>query len=294
MITRIFMRHQVYKILVTFWLRTLQPPLSPQVIRVAFNEITREAVLHALAHPRSVSTPLVEAYLARRALDYVMGYGLSPVLWRKLPGSKSAGRVQSVALRLVTDREHAIRTFQQREYWSVDAACQGPHGDAFQAALTHVDGQRLGQFGIVTAEEAQRAAGRVAGASLEVAEVKRTKVRKGGGAQEGGRRPATALWWAFPLRLGCADGCRFGFLRIKARGAVCKGRAGKAPSIFSLSSNCRSFVSGRRQLAASTKCESSTSLVFDPRALLLQLLLHLSEDSSFQNRIVTAAETTKC
>jgi DNA topoisomerase-1 len=165
-------------------------PPPPQVIRVAFNEITREAVLHALAHPRSVSTPLVEAYLARRALDYVMGYGLSPVLWRKLPGSKSAGRVQSVALRLVTDREHAIRTFHQREYWSVDAACQGPRGDAFQAALTHLDGQRLGQFGILTAEEAQRAAGRVAGASLEVAEVKRSKVRKAGGAQEGGSATA--------------------------------------------------------------------------------------------------------
>jgi hypothetical protein len=107
----------------------MQPsPPPPQVIRVAFNEITREAALHALAHPRSVSTPLVEAYLARRALDYVMGYGLSRVLGRKLPGSKSAGRVQSVALRLVTDREHAIRTIQQREYWSVDARCQGPHG----------------------------------------------------------------------------------------------------------------------------------------------------------------------
>jgi DNA topoisomerase-1 len=82
----------------------------------------------------------VEAYLAQRALDYVMGTACPWCCGGKLPGSKSAGRVQSVALRLVTDREHAIRTFQQREYWFVDAACQGPHGDAFQAALTHLDG----------------------------------------------------------------------------------------------------------------------------------------------------------
>lgn len=167
---------------VTIPYRTACP--SAQVIRVAFNEITRDAVLAALAAPRDVSVPLVEAYLARRALDYVMGFGLSPVLWRKLPGSKSAGRVQSVALRLVTDREHAIRTFVTREHWSVAAHLTGPTGDAFEAALTHMDGRKLGQFGLTTEEDAQRAAGRVRAARLEVAEVKRSKVRGPGNIGE--------------------------------------------------------------------------------------------------------------
>src|SRR5262245_6097015 len=88
-----------------------------QVARVVFNEITKSAVLDAMAHPREVNRELVEAYLARRALDYLVGFTLSPVLWRKLPGSRSAGRVQSVALRLICEREAEIEVFKPQEYW---------------------------------------------------------------------------------------------------------------------------------------------------------------------------------
>src|SRR5690606_36636295 len=91
------------------------------VQRVVFNAITKDAVTAAMANPRDIDMPLVDAYLARRALDYLVGFTLSPILWRKLPGSRSAGRVQSVALRLVSDREAEIEKFKPEEYWSVEA-----------------------------------------------------------------------------------------------------------------------------------------------------------------------------
>ena len=91
------------------------------VHRITFNEITRNAVRYAMAHPRDLDQPLIEAYLARRALDYLVGFTLSPVLWRKLPGSRSAGRVQSVALRLICEREAEIEAFRAREYWTIEA-----------------------------------------------------------------------------------------------------------------------------------------------------------------------------
>src|SRR5271166_3237574 len=99
------------------------------VERVAFNAVTKDAVLNALAHPRAIDEPLVDAYLARRALDYLVGFTLSPVLWRKLPGARSAGRVQSVALRLVCDREAEIEAFKTREYWTVEASLKTGGGD---------------------------------------------------------------------------------------------------------------------------------------------------------------------
>ncbi|MDE2516639.1 MAG: DNA topoisomerase I, partial [Rhodospirillales bacterium] len=91
-----------------------------KVARVTFNEITKGAVRAAMAAPRELDQPLIEAYLARRALDYLVGFTLSPVLWRKLPGSRSAGRVQSVALRLICEREAEIEVFRSREYWTVE------------------------------------------------------------------------------------------------------------------------------------------------------------------------------
>jgi DNA topoisomerase-1 len=97
-----------------------------QVHRVTFNEITRTAVKTAMAHPRELDQPLIEAYLARRALDYLVGFTLSPVLWRKLPGSRSAGRVQSVALRLICEREAEIEAFRNREYWTIEALFTTP------------------------------------------------------------------------------------------------------------------------------------------------------------------------
>src|SRR5204862_4177155 len=116
------------------------------VKRVVFNEVTRNAVLDAFRHPREIDGELVEAYLTRRALDYLVGFTLSPVLWRKLPGSRSAGRVQSVALRLVCEREAEIEAFKAREYWTVEAVFLTPAGAPFTARLTHLDGKRLDQF----------------------------------------------------------------------------------------------------------------------------------------------------
>src|ERR1700691_6549575 len=105
------------------------------VERVVFNAITKQAVTEAMAHPRIIDQALVDAYLARRALDYLVGFTLSPVLWRKLPGSRPAGRVQSVALRLVADRELEIEKFVRQEYWSLVATLATPRDETFEARL---------------------------------------------------------------------------------------------------------------------------------------------------------------
>ncbi|MFT4078386.1 type I DNA topoisomerase [Rhodomicrobium sp.] len=118
------------------------------VERVAFNAVTKDAILTAMKNPRKIDEPLVDAYLARRALDYLVGFTLSPVLWRKLPGARSAGRVQSVALRLVVDREAEIEAFRTREYWTVEAALKNGGGDAFTARLVARDGKKLDKFEI--------------------------------------------------------------------------------------------------------------------------------------------------
>ncbi len=125
------------------------------VSRVVFNAITKNAVLDAMAHPRQIDTALVEAYLARRALDYLVGFNLSPVLWRKLPGARSAGRVQSVALRLICDREGEIERFIREEYWLVAGTFQTPRNDLFEARLTSFDGKRAQKLDITTAAQAE-------------------------------------------------------------------------------------------------------------------------------------------
>lgn len=124
------------------------------ISRVVFNAITKQSVLDAMAKPRDIDAPLVEAYLARRALDYLVGFTLSPVLWRKLPGARSAGRVQSVALRLVCDRELEIERFIREEYWNIAAILQTPRKDAFEAKLTGFEGKRLQKLDIKNAEQA--------------------------------------------------------------------------------------------------------------------------------------------
>ncbi|MCB1371549.1 MAG: DNA topoisomerase I, partial [Rhodobacteraceae bacterium] len=111
-----------------------------QVERVVFNAITKNAVTTAMQAPRQIDMELVDAYLARRALDYLVGFNLSPVLWRKLPGAKSAGRVQSVALRLIVEREMEIEAFRAREYWTVKALLATPRGDEYEARLVSLDG----------------------------------------------------------------------------------------------------------------------------------------------------------
>ncbi|KKB78076.1 DNA topoisomerase I [Devosia soli] len=123
------------------------------VERVVFNAITKDAVTTAMANPRQVDMPLVDAYLARRALDYLVGFTLSPILWRKLPGSRSAGRVQSVALRVVSDREAEIEKFKPEEYWSVEASL-AQNGKGFVARLFSVDGKKTDKLDIKTGEDA--------------------------------------------------------------------------------------------------------------------------------------------
>ena len=148
------------------------------VHRITFNEVTKSAVQYAIAHPRELDQPLIEAYLARRALDYLVGFTLSPVLWRKLPGSRSAGRVQSVALRLICDRESEIEVFKPREYWTIEAHLTTPGGAPFVARLTHLDGRKLDQFDINNAELAARAKQAVMSGAHAVSTVERRRVKR--------------------------------------------------------------------------------------------------------------------
>lgn len=144
---------------------------STPVSRVVFNAITKSAVTEAMKNPRQVDTPLVEAYLARRALDYLVGFNLSPVLWRKLPGAKSAGRVQSVCLRLIVEREQEIDAFDAREYWSVKAMIGTPRGQQFEARLTVLGGNKLDKFDLANATDAELAVQAVSSRALTVQKV---------------------------------------------------------------------------------------------------------------------------
>jgi DNA topoisomerase-1 len=149
------------------------------VKRVVFNEVTRTAVIEAFGRPREIDRELVDAYLARRALDYLVGFTLSPVLWRKLPGSRSAGRVQSVALRLVCEREAEIEVFKAREYWTVDVVFATETGQSFSARLTHLDGHRLDRFALDTEAKARAAADAISQASgFAVAGVESRQLRR--------------------------------------------------------------------------------------------------------------------
>jgi len=148
------------------------------VERVVFNAITKQSVLDAMAKPRAIDTPLVEAYLARRALDYLVGFTLSPVLWRKLPGAKSAGRVQSVALRLVCDREAEIERFVAREYWQVVAELASARGETFLARLVAADGKRIQRLDIGGAVEANGLKAMLEGASYRVVDVEAKPVKR--------------------------------------------------------------------------------------------------------------------
>ena len=151
----------------------LEPVLKKgaAVSRVTFNAITKAAVTEAMANPRQIDQPLVDAYLARRALDYLVGFNLSPVLWRKLPGAKSEGRVQSVALRIIVDREMEIEAFKAREYWTVHARLATPRGDEFDATMTVFGGKKLERFDIATEKEAMLAVSAIAARDLKVAAV---------------------------------------------------------------------------------------------------------------------------
>ncbi len=154
---------------------------TTEVKRVTFNAITKAAVTEAMANPREVDAPLVEAYLARRALDYLVGFNLSPVLWRKLPGAKSAGRVQSVCLRLIVEREMEIEAFRPQEYWSVKALLDTPRGKSFEARLTTLAGKKLDKFDLGTSLQAEMAVQAITSRDLSVTSVE---------AKPGTRNPA--------------------------------------------------------------------------------------------------------
>lgn len=151
----------------------LKPSLKKgkTVRRVTFNAITRNAVTDAMARPRDIDQALVEAYLARRALDYLVGFNLSPVLWRKLPGARSAGRVQSVCLRLIVEREMEIETFRAQEYWTVTATLATPRGQEYQARLTVLGGRKLERFDLANQTAAELAVQAIQSRDLRVASV---------------------------------------------------------------------------------------------------------------------------
>jgi DNA topoisomerase-1 len=150
-----------------------------EVKRVVFNEVTRNAVLDAFRRPREIDRELVDAYLARRALDYLVGFTLSPVLWRKLPGSRSAGRVQSVALRLICEREAEIEAFKPREYWTIEVEFRTEAGQIFTARLTHLDGKRLDRFDLDSEAKARAAAEAILRApGFAVVEIDRREVHR--------------------------------------------------------------------------------------------------------------------
>lgn len=152
------------------------------VKRVVFNAITKKAVLDAMANPRDIDTPLVDAYLARRALDYLVGFNLSPVLWRKLPGARSAGRVQSVALRLVCDRETEIERFVAEEYWNISALLKTPRGDEFEAKLVSHDGKRMQRNSVTNGDQAANIKALLEGAAFAVERVEAKPVKRNPGA----------------------------------------------------------------------------------------------------------------
>jgi len=147
------------------------------VSRVVFNAITKSAVTEAMLHPRQIDEPLVEAYLARRALDYLVGFSLSPILWRKLPGSRSAGRVQSVALRLITEREDEIDRFKPQEYWSVAAKLE-KDGKGFEARLYSVDGNKVDRLDIKNEAEAASLKEAINAGNLNVVSVEKKPTKR--------------------------------------------------------------------------------------------------------------------
>ena len=148
------------------------------VSRVVFHEITKDAILEAMKQPRAINQELVDAYLARRALDYLVGFTLSPVLWRKLPGSRSAGRVQSVALRLICEREAEIEIFVPQEYWSITGQFETAKGIPFPARLTYLEGERLDRLAIKSEAKAEAAKRTIENSSFTVSSVEKKTVRR--------------------------------------------------------------------------------------------------------------------
>lgn len=149
-----------------------------EIKRVTFNEITKTSVKKAFEHAREIDQTMVEAYLARRALDYLVGFNLSPILWRKLPGSRSAGRVQSVALRLICEREEEIEKFNAEEYWSIEAALQTQSNKGFMSRLWQLDGNKIEKMSLKNEAMATDAVNKIDGQSYKVAKVEKKQVKR--------------------------------------------------------------------------------------------------------------------
>ena len=149
-----------------------------KIERVVFHEITKKAITEAIKNPRQIDENLVSAYMARRALDYLVGFTLSPVLWRKLPGSKSAGRVQSVALRLICDRETEIEKFKAEEYWTVDAELLTSSKAVIKSRLINLDGKKLEKFDLNTEAKALEAKAKIEAQNFAVSSVERKKANR--------------------------------------------------------------------------------------------------------------------
>jgi len=146
--------------------------------RIAFNEITKKAVLDAVANPRNVDSNLVNAQQARRALDYLVGFTLSPILWRKLPGCKSAGRVQSVALRLICERENEIERFISREFWDIKLDVLGSNKDPFVAKITYINNEKLEKFSITNQEQADEIVEKLKLRKFHVSSIEKKKQKR--------------------------------------------------------------------------------------------------------------------
>lgn len=149
-----------------------------KIERVVFHEITKSAVTEAIKNPRSIDDNLVSAYMARRALDYLVGFTLSPVLWRKLPGSKSAGRVQSVALRLICDRETEIEKFKPEEYWTIDVDLLADNKAVIPSHLINLDGKKLEKFDLNTEAKANEAKSKIEAQNFNISSVERKKANR--------------------------------------------------------------------------------------------------------------------
>ena len=128
-----------------------------EIERVVFNEITKKAVLHGIDNPRQIEPLLVDAYMARRALDYLVGFNISPILWTKLPGSKSAGRVQSVALKLITEREHEIESFNPEEFWTLSVKFKDKNNQIITASINQLENNKIEKFSFRNKEEINKA-----------------------------------------------------------------------------------------------------------------------------------------
>lgn len=148
------------------------------VERVAFNEVTKTAIQKAMSEARDIDSNLVDAYMTRRSLDYLVGFNLSPVLWRKLPGSRSAGRVQSVALRLICERESEIEIFKAEEYWSILAKLKTPRGDEFDARLTHLNGVKLAKLDLKDEASANKAVAAIKAGDLYVSNIEQKAAKR--------------------------------------------------------------------------------------------------------------------